>query len=549
MASQDELYAALRNADAAGDTAGAEKLAAYIQQGQQADTPPPLQQPTTKAGYSADSSPVANMLGAAVETPLNVGSSLLAMPAAGLMGLGTMAGRALGLTDAQPADVVAKTQQALTYQPKTEGGQYGAQGIAYPFQKLAQGADYAGQKVSDATGSPIAGTVVNTAIQGLPLLAGGRAGRAPAPGTDLLPDVPQGLTAGQRMRAAGVDLTPGMTKPAGWVNSLEQASTRIPIVGEMIQGARHGAQSDFQRVAIEKAAVPGTKITPAEPHEMLTQAYMSFEPLYDQAKGIDVHTAGLADSFSNAAKDRGVQATDATRSSTADWLDNQITQIKPNDIGAVDSAQLLKLRSGIRTQIRKNRLSGSPDKADSADLLENAEQSVTQSLEQQLPPDALDALRAADAQYGTYKVIENAVAKAKDNPNGFTPENLSQAIKEATEKGAYARGGGRLRDFSRDAKETMSPTVPQTGALLAGLGTAAGVAATHPYASIPLSMGALAFTTTRMGRAIAGGDLGGVRAPFSLPRTARGLPIASQQANSNYLGVLENYGLPSGAIE
>ncbi len=90
----------------------------------------------------------------------------------------------------------------------------------------------------------------------------------------------------------------------------------------------------------------------------------------------------------------------------------------------------------------------------------------------------------------------------------------------------------------------MSPTVPQTGALLAGLGTAAGVAATHPYAAIPLSLGALAFTTTKMGRALAS-DGFAARTPLSLPRGSAGLPLASQQANNNYLGVLENYGLPA----
>ncbi len=545
MADLNEAYAALQKADAAGDTDGAKQLADYIRT-QSADTPPPAQAAAPPEESGGALSYLGNLAAAGPETVARAGSSLLAAPVAGIAGLGTMAGRALGLTDREPADVVNATQQALTYEPKTQGGQYGAQALAYPFQKLAQGADYAGQKVSDLTGSPLAGTVLNTAIQGLPLLAGARSGAAEGSGADLLPDLAnQPLTAGQRMRAAGVDLTPGQVRPQGLMNSMEQSLLRVPVLGEIIGGARHGAQADFQRVAIEKAAAPGASITAGRPSDMLSQAYESFQPLYDQAKGHPVDPTPLTNAFTAAATDRGVQATKSVRDSTSDWLDNQLTSLQRDASGQVDSGQLLKLRSDIRTQIRRNRLSGSDEKMDSAQLMGGAERAITDALNSQLPADALTALRAADAQYGSYKILENAVAKSKDNPTGFTPENLSQSIKEATDKGSYARGGGRLRQFSMDAKETLAPTVPQTGALLPAIGAAAWGAVAHPLVAIPAGLGALGFTATKMGRSLAS-DGFGPSTPLSLPRGSAGLPLASQQATNNqYLGVLENYGLPS----
>lgn len=111
-----------------------------------------------------------NVPGAGVgDAALALGTGALASPIAGLAGL---VGSALPGPQGQGADWVQKTQDALTYEPKTGLGKGITNAVAYPFQKLAQGADVAGQKVTDATGSPLAGTFINTAIQALPLLAG-----------------------------------------------------------------------------------------------------------------------------------------------------------------------------------------------------------------------------------------------------------------------------------------------------------------------------------------------------------------------------------------
>lgn len=118
-------------------------------------------------------------VGAAAETALAIGSGGIAAPIAGLAGLATAGGRALGLTNADPADVVRGTQEAMTYQPRSVGGQAATRAIAWPFEKLAQGADRIGQSVVNATGSPMLGAATNTAIQAAPLvLLRGKRGQA-----------------------------------------------------------------------------------------------------------------------------------------------------------------------------------------------------------------------------------------------------------------------------------------------------------------------------------------------------------------------------------
>lgn len=106
---------------------------------------------------------------AALEAGANLASQVVSLPAAGLAGLGTLAGNVLGLTDREPADVVQAVGGALTYQPRGKMGQGAAEIVAYPFQKLAEAGGYAGGKVLDATGSPLLATVVDTAIQAAPM--------------------------------------------------------------------------------------------------------------------------------------------------------------------------------------------------------------------------------------------------------------------------------------------------------------------------------------------------------------------------------------------
>lgn len=122
-----------------------------------------------------------NPLTAIGETALNLASTGVAMPVAGLAGLATEAGRAVGLTDKTGADVVHAVGDALTYQPRGEMGQAATQAVMYPFEKLHEAATWAGNKTQDATGSPGAATAVHTFVEGvLPLVAfpAAKAGRA-----------------------------------------------------------------------------------------------------------------------------------------------------------------------------------------------------------------------------------------------------------------------------------------------------------------------------------------------------------------------------------
>jgi hypothetical protein len=161
---------------------------------------------------SLDSRPVGD-LGDAIMEPLRaIGSSALATPVAGMAGLGTAAARGLGLTDADPADVVGRIQSAMTYQPRTKVGAATTAAVNYPFEKLAQGADYVGGKVAEKTGSPALGAATNTALQIAPAAVmhratrGGKVQGQPAPQAPPAPKpTPEAVAKEYVTRTVGVD--------------------------------------------------------------------------------------------------------------------------------------------------------------------------------------------------------------------------------------------------------------------------------------------------------------------------------------------------------
>lgn len=86
----------------------------------------------------------------------------LAQIPAGLAGIGTMAGRALGLTEADPADVVRRVQHELTYQPRSESAQSGLAAIARGVEAVERAVNPALAAIGRV--SPTAENVVRTVV-------------------------------------------------------------------------------------------------------------------------------------------------------------------------------------------------------------------------------------------------------------------------------------------------------------------------------------------------------------------------------------------------
>lgn len=106
-------------------------------------------------------------LKSAGDTALSLGTGMISQPVSGIAGL--VAAPFVGADKA--ADIVHKTQEAFTWQPRSDAGKRTAAVIAKPLKWAADKSDAAGQVVADATGSPLAGALTTTAIQSAPALA------------------------------------------------------------------------------------------------------------------------------------------------------------------------------------------------------------------------------------------------------------------------------------------------------------------------------------------------------------------------------------------
>lgn len=115
---------------------------------------------------------------APLEAALNVASGLFVGAPVGIIG---GAGAAIrywtGLTDEDPKSIMQRYADAVTYKPRTEGGQIMADTAMYPLQKLTQFSEYAGGEVNKKTGSAVAAGITEALLQVLPLVFLGSLGR------------------------------------------------------------------------------------------------------------------------------------------------------------------------------------------------------------------------------------------------------------------------------------------------------------------------------------------------------------------------------------
>ena len=397
------------------------------------------------------------------------------------LAIGTMGGEAL----AMPTTIGARVLTNPVIRGITEGAGTGAL-MSDPGERLP------GALVGAATGGalPLVGSTGKKLAYGI--------NRSPE-ANSLLGRLPPGT------------LTPGQLNPTGAANQFEQAAESIPGVKQIVHGARDNAEQEYQRSIVQSAAAPGSQIPPSENlHKMLQDAYDSYGPLYDQAKGYPIKPVimnangpdvPLSDAINQATKTPGM--TPAVRRSVSAWLTDRMGKLGSN----ADSGALIDLRSDIRARARQMNLSSAIDAKDAAGAYEQAADAVTQVLRSQLPADALSALDKADSNYGVYKIVENAVAKSKDNIAGLTPQKLSQAIYESISDPQYARGaGGPLRDLAQSGTKVFQTVSPPTGARVATLGAGLGAAFKAPYVAIPAATALLGLTGTNVGRRFAAGQ-------------------------------------------
>lgn len=343
------------------------------------------------------------------ETAANLASQVYAVPLSGLAGLGAMAGQALGVTDSEPADVVARTADALTVKPFTAAGEQMTEAATYPFQKLAEGGNVVGENVADATGSPAVGALANAvsqvvvgdlAVRGPGAVADrvARRGEQSAPATAAPPEAPASPLALEKygkdfkVRGSPVEVLAAMRAA--------DPTLQVTVTGD---GVLIGREREIQaRAAVDKIndgrAAPPLADVPSTPETMLGPDRDGVAQTVDQATAEFVG----AEAYTGLSSDAPVSMAEAPRLP----LDSPVR--------ALDDLPAEAVRRGLLTEAQAERVRAG-EAVDPAELpISSAEASarnrldaITAKLEQRK---ARRAQRQAEAALAEDAIREQAVA-------------------------------------------------------------------------------------------------------------------------------------------
>jgi hypothetical protein len=494
-----EIQGAMRRAMDAGDDAAVAQLRSMLTEAYQTESP-------------------------SATEGMGRGEQFLAGVGRGMTNIVRQGGNILGVNSDEEMDDAAKLDKSLMDTGAGQAGSFvgemaatapigglagGAARMALPMARgggalalAARGAAQGGAEgfLSSGPGQRVTGGLAGAAGGAALPMAAGWVGRKLARGVEP-------VSAARKLMAQGVDLTPSQMNPGSGMGQLEQASKSLPFVGGGIEEAQNAAREGWRGVARQKVLAPG-----AANSSSMEDLYKGFEPAYDKAKGFPVgprimNTAGpdvpLADfpkntgAFTRAAEDKSIWAGKPTRKTSKDWLGAQLTKLPDSGKGAADfdSEKLLRMRSDIRDKVRALKQSPNPEPG-AMEILQAAEQRVTDALGSQLPPDAMDALKAADQQYRRFKVVDKASDAARSRGSSeFTPTELARSANKAEDDDLWK--------LANQGKQVFDQGAPATGARAVTLG-AAGLL--NPKAALALPATAAMLATGKTGRRIAGGQ-------------------------------------------
>lgn len=291
-----------------------------------------------------------------------------------------------------------------------------------------------------------------------------------------------------------VRLTAGELNPDTWLGQMEQALTSAPYFGPKLAARRNQAMQDFRTRVTEEASAPGATIRPSDDvNELYDQARQSWDQPYEEtvgqyqqldphivgpfppripgAQSIPLHSGTWGAGAAEAATQRGYPGTFVTEADRAAAAQNVANQMSGVGLTSTSGRELQAARSNLRTSARDAETPGQRR------LTKAAADELTASLESQLRPADAARLRELDARYPNFVALRDAVRRAGDRPGGWTPHQLSTAVRTATEEGEYALGGGPLRDLSKAGAKVFAARSPETGARAVTVGRMPGTKA------------------------------------------------------------------------
>jgi len=330
------------------------------------------------------------------------------------------------------------------------------------------------------------------------------------------------------------DVVPTVGQALGGVaNRIEEKATSIPLLGDIIAGARNRARNELGTAAINVGMPKGLKVTQPgnagieQADDLLSQGYGR---LYGNSQVS--RDAQLVQDLKNAITAPSIPLSDTYKTTYNQIIKRDVLdRLKPGqNIAASDVKQQVEADLGKAIRALE------PKGQDGAlrEALQQARQAVRDLAGRQAGVDQVQR-QALDRGYANMKNMADAARRAESNSGIPTPLQIIQNAK-----------GSELRQLGRDAQEVMGNRVPNSGTadramqalLLAGAGGAASAGDVPGFnLASPWSWAALAATPllySRGGSRLMMGDL-----PYI---------GALQQGSSGAISAMRPYLSPQGGL-
>lgn len=434
MATRDDIYTAIRNADAAGDSEAVAKLGAYLQT---------MDAPTgqNKMGRAA------SLYAGAIKPFQNIGKA--AINATGMMTpeiAAALENDNLARKRSPHPNYVLGGNVAGTLPTLAVGGGTGlaAKGATMVAQgalggALLSDADTAGGVAEDAGWGAAGGVLAGGALHG--------AGKI-VRGFNIIPDA-------AKLKAMGVKTTIGQ-EFGGQFQKLEDRLAGFPIVGAPIRELRRAGNASVMVAAGNKALA---KIGQRVDRGVTDGRQIAEDVLGKATDNLDAvigkMTASVDPTF-NAALARA-----RAHPAAAELIDDEILPRINN--GSLEGRSIQEIKEILDDEARK--LGMQPGMRRAMKAVKGLRNDLLDAVGRTSPAMQADYAKAR-AAYGMAKTV--AKASEKSTSDGIpTPRQLGQAVREGARRfgprDAYSKGQSPLQDLTDTAARVLPSTIPDPG--------------------------------------------------------------------------------------
>lgn len=290
----------------------------------------------------------------------------------------------------------------------------------------------------------------------------------------------------------GVNPTAGDILGGGF-KTAEDKLMSVPIVGDAIRNARLKAREEFNRAAMSRALrgtgqkvddIPLGQEGTNKIYQVLDNEY---DKLYTKVKfKQDNKFKDAIAKISDEAKTLDEPQAKKFREIVGEFVENKL-----NPDGGMDGKTFKKLQTKLRQEGSRFAKNQDPFNQDLGILINKVNDAASNALKRTNPEHSAK-ISQLQRNYANYIRLEKATSTTADVSGGFSPSQLSMAVKstdQSLRKGQFGRGQSLMQDLSSSGMKVLNPKIPDSGTTGRALSALLGAGTLYGGMTNPLLTG------------------------------------------------------------